>query len=521
MASLLQQWTHECRGHVQKRQDELWSTIQAAALARSEDNPNQYPPVAIDDTAPFTSDQLVAIYTHLRYIIQRLAATPTVRVFAYRQWLLRLVSHKIIQAIPPALVKFFWLPNAVSAFHFTTKNLHHTLRQCGLPVQDPSILQDLESHWFDPVEGAFTPNNMKLMPCANRSDLEAWLQAPYFMELDNDVRPIAPVYHDPNQRQLSSNPNGNFSTNLTMDDYISSRPTIASHFMQLADALYDRKKLRYWAAQLYYRDPRVWCQLRRLVNAQEPHVWVLLQALLFLHPMFPTHMDHIQNTLELLSTNNTEKFANQAFVPTHVPPQVAVRSPPFANGAWINLNWKNADEFKIDKPQWKSSEDAKDNKFEVDLANHYHFQAVFDCTLAAFHFHLCCQGFNYDVFPLLLVRSQQVYEAFRELVEKQVNVYLVVRKDGRMRYETAGNGIWTRDAWFLIGLMKPNIDLTQHLQGFKYEEQWFGPAPLGPDKLRATRCSFFRRYIPDHHFEPLPGPGMGAPFTLLPMSGFR
>lgn len=539
-ATLVQAWTQASQSWIDKRRQEVWQTISnnAAQLFQENKGPPLLP--ALDDltTGSWTLDQLVALYTHLRYVLARIeAAAANTRVMAYRPWLMRLmmISDSIVpeEYLTPRLRGLFFLNVRAPKFTFTTRNLAHRLRQCGLPILDSDVLQNMAAHWFDPAKGAWDEIDKSTMPCVQFTELTDWLNTPYRRESDNDVRAMVPTYHDPHHIQLSATPSKNLSAPFSIDDLIATRPAAATHFMLLADTLYGRGRLRYWAAQLYYRDPRAWRALRQLVHTQDVYVGVLLQALLFMQPTYPTHMERVKTTLTLLETNSTQVFFAGVTDPTGIPAQVAVPSPFLDAKKWVNEYWKSTETFQTKGFSWKYStaaappvvseaSEAKQERIDVYLRNNYHFQTVFDCALAAFHYHLCHKDDvvrKYpDALPFLLVRSGSAYQRHRRVVEEHVHVYLTVAKDGALSYHTPANGIWNDQSWFLIGLMDDQVDLNR--EGVVLEEDWKGPAPPGPDLLRVTKCSFFRRYIPDTDVSLLPGPGMCAPFTLLPMTGF-
>jgi hypothetical protein len=148
------------------------------------------------------------------------------------------------------------------------------------------------------------------------------------------------------------------------------------------------------------------------------------------------------------------------------------------------------------------------------LDNDFHFQEAFDYAFPHFHFELCQKPEIADrKVQIYLVRSPGAWAGVLGLYSVPPIPYIYawnVYTDGSMYVLTNEHTPrFTPKTWFiLLGVADPQR------RELEYEEDYMGPAPLGKDKLRVTRCSFFRRYIPDNidvEFR-----GSAAPFTLVP-----
>lgn len=509
----LQHWTSQSQVWLKQRRDEVWQAVKTQVATDAKQGGDAE---VVTDKA-WTLKHLAAIQIHLQYVFSGLFATNQTRVFAYRPWLMRLLEKQIIDELPIAIATRFGVsPKPPQPFEFTTENLSRALGLCGVPLQAEEI-QNLGSRRFDPVSAEFVTDGLERLPCAHKAELQSWVEQkrPYMGELDNDPRPIASIYHTADRVQLhAADVKRNFSPGVTtVDGVLLSIPTAVLHFMTLADALFTRTQLRYWAAQLHYRDPRIWRTLRRLANGPQinlPHGAVLLQALLAMQPNYPAAATTTWSMLT--NPNSAKEFEKLVQLPTNVPFTVAVPTPLFTADRWFNTEWADANTLRNNRPWWKPD--------TVDLSNDWQFQRVFDCVLPAFHYHLCHRyAMEYDdAFPLLLVRSDKGYRQAQNIIQTQVRVYVMVKTNGVLYSTDTPLTVWPDDAWFVVGLIRDaNADLGRGI----YEEYWTKPAPNARDELRATKCSFFRRFIPDDDSQPVPDPGVAAPFTLLPLAGFR
>lgn len=515
----LDYWVRESRGWLARRRAAIWTTIQNRVRTEYKNADVDVP----TSDPMWTLDGLVALHIHLRHVLTLLHRTPGARVFAYRGWLQRLLDEHVLDKLPfHEMYQRFRIPEDPSDFEFSSDKLSRVLGKLGVPLEADEI-QDMTNRRFDLASGTFVRDDLRQLPCAHADELEQWLAQPLFTpDLDNDPRALASVYHAQHAKPLVAVPDetANFVLrDMKVETILTDKPITNTHFVLLADTLYTRSRLRFWAAQLYYRDPRIWVVLRQLVQPPQSrtiHVAVLLQALLFLHAEYPRNMDAVRDTWAMLCTpNDIKDFQSRIRLPAGVPLAVAVPSPLLASDKWLNVEWANRDAFTKPKQGWPHG--------AVDPDNDWHFQCVFDCVLAAFHYHLCHKG-DYiqeypNSFPLVLVRSRTAFDRRKNLLDTQTRVQLIVNLSGAMAYKDTPGAVWSDDTWFVLGLLKPDHSVVS--KNGNFEEEWSKPALQDRNDLRVTLCSFFRRYIPDDLSQPLPGPGVGAPFTMLPLAGFR
>jgi hypothetical protein len=504
-------WENKAKQWLATRQHDLWSKIKKGAELRDDAKD-------IDDDvsleAPWTLGTLIALQVHIRRIFTQIRATKDVRVYAVREWLQRLRVKRLIDDIPRDLQQRFLLPpnDNYPNFVFTTDQLGSAAALCALPLERSKILQ-LDRTRFDPALCTFVTNdNMFLVPCASKSELLSWTALlPNGYPVTDRAELASLRYHHKDQPALED-----FKVSATVAECVQTHPMAAADVMRIADALYTRPRLRCWAAQLHHRDPRLYRALRPLILRPDPapETCVLVQALLLLQPMFPNAAEtqRVLGLLEQHDATNFSKCVDGALPPLHI----AAPTPLFTDekGArhWINTEWvQNAQAvFNSKKPGWDAN--------AVDTENNdWHFQCVFDFVLAAFHTYLCfTQANEYTAFPMVLIRSMQTGAAHPGVVAK-ITQGLMVYKNGKLALFNESRP-WTNDTWFVLALLQPAAGAQRALQ---LEEHWTQPAPKDRTQLRVTHCSFFRRYVPDDGSQPLVPQGAAAPFTLLPMSGFR
>jgi hypothetical protein len=434
------------------------------------------------DSNVLSRNYILAVYDRIFACFQLAARTNP---FAFGAWVQRLLAQDLLPYDPVYTTHFGLEPDRKDesddnqTFAFTSRDFMQRIQRCG-------GVPPLGAMRFDAFQNQFRDTISSRIPIVSQLDLPNWIRSVVMPEMDH-----SPVchYHAP---EAPSAPNSveliHFNTAYRYGD----------DFRLLAAAgMYTLPQLRHWAAMLFYSDPRIVCRLRRWWSSHPDTP--LLKAVVFLVQCLLFYIPCARDVWPREANRALDVIVNQILAPEHhvvdAPTDIMTYLKPH------NIPDKKDVNLAAEKIHFND-----DNR---NLENDFHFQQIFDRAFPHYHNELRQrQEVANQRVQIYLVRSPDAWKDFVKLYPDPVPPYTYIWNV----YDDGGidsSRTFTQKTWFiLLGVVDPQR------RELEYEEDCMGPAPLGKDKLRVTRCSFFRRYIPDNidvEFR-----GSAAPFTLVP-----